>query len=324
MSLTVHPDPQNPAGGYAFLELPGGTLPDEVDVAVFDRFSERWLAAGPEAARAGWQTERCSFGPYPVHRHDSADWVQIGPEIVDRLEEYAPLRLELNGKGHNVAWPDDVFPRVSVATRGALRATAPNRGEPEQPEPPPVLPQDAKPPVNPVAAEVEPEKGAVSSPPKISKRPLWPWILALLLLCAAAAWWFWPRDDHDAKGPDCSAAALAATEGGFAETGKTIRACAGQVTPSTVLRLLEDAAAGDDPDALYLFGVLYDGAELDQVVENQIGLSFDHDAAKAAEYYARATATGSKSAAARLKATCAQLSASDATLAKGAFNDFCQ
>ena len=30
MTLNVHPDPQEKAGGYAFLELPGGTLRGEV------------------------------------------------------------------------------------------------------------------------------------------------------------------------------------------------------------------------------------------------------------------------------------------------------
>lgn len=322
MVLTVHPDPQNPAGGYAFLELPGGTLPDEpVEVAVFDRFGERWL--GPEGAdTSDWQTEPNAFGPYPVHRHEGADWVRVGPEIVDRLVEYSPLRIKVHGKGYDVTWPDDVPPRVSPATRGALHAATPARPVPSEPAPSPAMPPEPVP-------EAPPERDSGEDPhdrpdPTSRHGRLWVLLLAVLIACAVAVWWFWPAGQDRSAGRDCSAPALAAVEGGFAETGKAIRSCVGQVSAETVLALVEDAAAKEDPDALHLFGVLYDGAELDQTIETGIGLSFEHDAAKAAEYYARAIAAGSDESKARLRATCAQLAASDATLAMGAFNDFCQ
>ena len=123
MSLTVHPDPQEPAGGFAFLELPDGSLTEEsVTVAVFDAYGERWLAANEEVgARVGignphWQAERFAFGPYTVYHHEGADWVRIGPEIVNKIEEYAPLRIEVGGAGYDVSWPDDVPPRALAAT----------------------------------------------------------------------------------------------------------------------------------------------------------------------------------------------------------------
>lgn len=123
MSLKVHPDPQEPAGGYAFLELPEGSLPDDrVSVSVFDAFGERWLSrADASAGKTNWQTVPVEFGPYEVHRHQGADWVRLGPEIVDRLEEYAPLLFTVAGRSHDVIWPDDISPRARAAVLGALQ-----------------------------------------------------------------------------------------------------------------------------------------------------------------------------------------------------------
>jgi hypothetical protein len=333
MKLTIHPDPQEPAGGFAFLELPGGTLGNEpVQVAVMEVYGSRWLGPSEEpgdkvaVGNANWQGERFDFGPYAVHDHDGADWVRIGPEIVNKIDEYTPLRLTVGGQLGDATWPDDVPPRAGAAVLGGLQPTAraaPQQadaelvGVPPEPEPAPEPP------------EVTPEPDPPATP---KKRSLW-WLLLILALAAGgvAIWYFYLREDTAVASGDtpvpseetCTRAALVALDG-FEATELAIRACGDALSADTVLKIIEDAARADDPGALLLFGTLYDGAELDARIETLIGLSFDHDAAKAAEYYARARAAGSDEARDRLAATCAQLARADETLAKGAYDDFCR
>lgn len=331
MSLTIHPDPQEPAGGFAFLKLEAGSLgKGPVGVAVMEVYGRRWL--GPTAnggkvtvGAANWQAERFEFGPYPVQAHDGADWLRIGPEIVNKIDEYTPLRLFVAGQGWDVTWPDNVPPRAGAAVLGGLLPTARSAppdsaetagaaealvGKPPEPEPP------------------EPPEQVVLAATGPHRRNLWlPALLILLLIGAlVAAWVLIPRDDPPGDSPvaenSCTRAALRVLDG-YAATEQAIRACGDALSPDMVLEIIEDAAAQGDGDALLLFGTLYDGAELDQRIETVIGLSFDHNAAKAAEYYARAVAAGSEAARSRLVATCAQLAGSNATLAKGAYDDFC-
>ncbi|GHF63566.1 hypothetical protein [Seohaeicola zhoushanensis] len=360
MTLNVHPDPQEKAGGYAFLELPGGTLRgDNVNVAVFDAYGERWLAAAEApGARIGigdphWQSERFEFGPYPVYRHEGADWVHIGPEIVNKVEEYAPLRLSLGGRDYDIAWPDDVPPRAGAAVLGGIRPvarpvketeTAPlvGRAEPAQAEETVVAP-----PPRPAPAP-KPEPKPDPAPVRTTKRPnLWLPLLLLLLLAAggAAAWWFWPRKEPTEtaaaaepapapapqpvaatppapKGEPCALATLAAIPD-FPAADAALRQCGKDVTPDTALEVIEAHAAKDDPGALLLIGTLYDENSIDPRIETLIGLTFAPDIARAVEYYARAAKAGSTAAPAKLADGCKRLQGADATLAKGAYDDYC-
>jgi hypothetical protein len=348
MSLTIHPDPQEPAGGYAFLELPNGTLgTGPVHVAVMEVYASRWLGpsdgapeGGPDAktavGAAHWQGERHEFGPYAVHAHDGADWVRIGPEIVNKIDEYTPLRISVGGQTADVTWPDDVPPRAGAAVLGGLQSTAKAKaddmqdvlvGRPVVPEPETEPEPDPQPPEMPGPIEPERVEDTLSR-----RRTLWLLLFfsTLLILIAAtvAAWLLIPRDEPAPETPvsaadTCTWDALVALDG-FAATEKAIRACGDALSPETVLKIIEDAAQQDDGDALLLFGTLYDGAQVDERIETVIGLSFDHDAAKAAEYYARASAVGSDAAGVRLSATCAQLAGSKTTLAKGAYDDYCR
>jgi len=335
MSLTVHPDPHEPAGGFAFLELPEGSLSDaQVTVAVFGVYGERWLApsegAGGQAevGDAHWQSERHEFGPYDVYRHDGADWVRIGPEIVNKIEEYTPVRITVGSVTEDVSWPDDVPPRAGAAVLGGIQATGAAQevgktdnlvGKPVAPPPPAPEPE--------VLAKPAPEE-----PPEARRGVLSLVLLgiAILLLVVLAYLLLPDRGPQPDPKPQpiaadqCTSDALAALTGGFAATAQVIRTCGDALSPDTVLKSIEDAAATGDADALLVFGTLYDGAQEDARIEQVIGLTFDHDAAKAAEYYARAVKAGSQIAQARLTATCAQLAGSDMTLAKGAFDDFCQ
>jgi len=345
MSLVVHPDPQEPAGGFAFLELPDGSLRGEsATVAVFDAYGERWLAASEgEGARVAvgdphWQSERFEFGPYTVYRHEGADWVRIGPEIVNKIEEYAPLRIAVGEAEFDVTWPDDVPPRAGAAVLGGIRPVTKTAKVAEGPAlvgrrelsvedvdlvPDTVVPQPPRSP--------EPE------PEPVERRNLLPWLVLLLVAAAigAAAWWYWddlmaladkgeaaPVVTEQAEPDQCTRSAIASLEG-FAAVGAQLRACGKAVSPDLALEMIEDYADRDDPDALILFGTLYDGTELDPQVENLIGLTFDADDAKAAEYYSRAAQSGADGAGERLDATCARLQGEDSTLARGAYDDFC-
>lgn len=337
MSMRVHPDQQEPAGGYAFLELEAGSLPDGAQrVTVFDAFGERWLALPDDTdtsggiAEAHWQTEQYEFGPYEVYRHDGADWVRIGPEIVNQLSEYAPLRFTVAGQTHDVTWPDNVPPRASAAELGGLqpvgrkqveiidrRVGAVEMDNPEDDEI--VVPER---PVAPVEEQeeldIEQERG---------RSWTLPLLLAALVIGVILAWFFWPEPEPARavveQAEPCTRETLAATKGGFVGIADAIRVCGSDVQPDTALSLVEEAAAADDPDALLLFGTLYDGESLDPRVENLTGLTFADDPAQAVEYYARAVKAGSSAAAENLSKTCERLADDDATLARGAYDDFC-
>ncbi len=338
MSVTVHPDPQEPAGGFAFLELVEGSLPDEpVSVAVFDTFGERWLAPTEEpgerieVGNANWQSDRVEFGPYDVHHHDGADWVRIGPEIVNKLEEYAPLRLFVGGLAFDVSWPDTVRPRTGAAVLGGVlpvrrkqtgqgmeRLVGKLHADPN--DVPPPEPEEA-----PVVVESEEEDPIPTSGKGSLLLPIL--LLVVFAILAAIAWYYWPENEaNDTDGQSveaCSLSSLEAVPGGFAETAKAIRECGSDVSADVALRLVEAGSEKEDADALLLFGTLYDGEELDPRVENLIGLTFDDDPAKAVEYYARAAKAGSTAAKDRLSATCERLADATATLAKGAYDDYC-
>jgi len=337
MSLTIHPDPQEPAGGFAFLELPSGSLGEgPVSVAVMEVYGDRWLGLAGEPddkvtiGEAHWQGERHDFGPYPVHQHDGADWVRIGPEIVNKIDEYTPLRISVGGQAADVSWPDDVPPRAGAAVLGGLqptaRATPVDAGEALVGKPPEPGPGPAPEP-DPVPKPPEPPEAETEEPANApGMRRLWqPLLLVLLMIAVSAALWAMISRDDDTPvvtEDTCTLPALMALDG-FAAKQMAIRACGDALSADTVLKIVEDAAAQGDPDALLLFGTLYDGAEQDERIEAVIGLTFDHDAVSAAEYYARAVAAGSDAARARLGVTCTQLAGSDETLAKGAYDDFC-
>lgn len=334
MNLRVHPDPNEPAGGYAFVELPEGSLPDgSVPVSVFDAFGERWLARpGEGKGDVHWQSEPVEFGPYEVRRHQGADWVRIGPEIVDRLEEYAALRLVVAGRGHDVIWPDDVPPRARPAVLGALQPVPRLRNDPTEPQ---TVMADPLPPVPETRADGLPEAGNVrperASGPEPATRKNGRLLLALLMIAlvvvAGLIWFLWPADDDapraTAKGDPCSRETLAQTPGGYGAIIAAIRACGVDVQPDTALSLVEEGAAAGDAAALLLFGTLYDGTALDARIENLTGLTFADDPAQAAAYYARAAGAGSQEAETRLRDICRRLASSAATLSKGAYDDYC-
>jgi hypothetical protein len=342
MTLVLHADPEHPEGGYAFMELPEGSLPqDAVQLSIMDSFSSRWLTPSdrPGAPVAigdpNWQPEEHFFGPYPVYRHDGADWVRVGPEIVNKLDEYMPLKVAVEGTGYDVTWPDFLPPRAGAAGLGGLQPIRKDVPDPEpvsaQPAPPPPKPRD--PPDPPVAQ-------ATAAHIEEARRGLGAGAIGLLLLVlvlvVAAVWWFWPDPGSDVTDTPpvkeettvASAEACAARDlqglAAFDAVHKQINRCGGKVSADLVLGLIEDFAASDDAAALLLFGKLYDGDQTEEPIETLIGLTFEADPTRAAEYYARAVAAGSTDSQPLLESVCTTLSEANSTLARGAYDDFCK
>ena len=369
MSLNVHSDPQEPAGGFAFLEVPEGSVSGEsASVAIFDAYGGRWLAASEEAgAKIGigdphWQAEKHEFGPYSVYAHQGAQWVRVGPEIVNKLEEYLPLKIEVAGRSYDVVWPDDVPPRAGAAVIGGLRPIARQTTEedgarlvgkmPPAPEPEAV---EAEPEMVEESADLTADTVVPVQDPSTSETSRSGGLLVLLMLilvlsaAGAAAWYFWPSAEVVAvvePEPDpepepepqpvvtpapepsppqnpCTADALRAITSGFAGIETALRGCGAGVSPELALSFVQEYAAQENGAALMMIGTLYDAAEEDADIETEIGLTFEPDDARAAEYYSRAMAAGAQGAAERLQATCSRLQNDASTLARGAFDDYC-
>jgi len=350
MSISIHPDPEARGGGFGFIAVPEGQLPEgPVPVAIMETYGHRWLAPSEAVGEAigigdaNWQQERFDFGPYPLHRHEGCDWVRVGPEIVNKLEEYTPLRLHVGPVVQDITWPDDVPPRAGAAALGGVRSTAAAAPGPAptplraiRNEDPPAT--DGAPPEAPKpVADPAPELPEVDPAPTGRRRLVVLALLAALVLAGSVAALLWlPEESDEAASPApaflspdapasqeaCTRAALMAS-GDFAAQAEAARACGDSLSPDTLLSLIEDAAAREDATALLLFGMLYDAGWQDAAIEDRIGLSFGDDPAQAAEYYARAVAAGSPAAPDRLAAVCAVLARGATTLQEAAHDDYC-
>ncbi|MBL3594669.1 hypothetical protein JMM63_03605 [Rhodovulum sulfidophilum] len=335
MALKIRPDPRRPSGGYAELSAEARALPEtEATVSVFDAFSERFLGLD------GWQSDRAEFGPYEVIRDGDRARLVIGPEIVNRIEEYAALKIRVNRIEAELSWPDDVVPMPGAARIGGLavaraapaeattEATADTKGllTGKLPDPGPEAPPPAA-----QAEDPAPEEQ------RRSRLPLIAGLSALaLLICGGALAWFLmqppsppvvaERPEAEPTPPDpCRPEALAGLDGlPFAEGRALMARCGARVTPQQALAALEAGADAGDADALLLFGEIYDEGANDDPVETEIGLSLTPSASKAAEYYARARAAGSAEAAKRLERLCPDLRAASDTLSRSAAEEYCR
>lgn len=360
MTLTIRPDPARPAGGHAILRFDTAAgVPAEVTVAVLETFGGRWLA--PSAADAGgrigigdanWQAARHDFGPYPVQAAGGGADIAIGPEIVNKIDGYTLVRIVAGPLEGQASWPDDVIPLAGATGRvglQVLRKAAVAEAEPALmrreavPDPAPATPLP-----DPEATVILPrpvrQDPAPAPRPERRRGPLLAGLAVLVLLLAGAAGWFLTRPDPvpppapvavlpppvpEAPEPEqagddgCSVAALTALAG-FAAQRDAVAACGDGVSGDALLGLIETAAAGGDAAALLLFGTLYDAAVTDAVAEARLGLTFGDIPAQAAEYYARAAASGAAEARPLLAATCARLATATDTLSKGAHDDFCR
>ncbi|RBO54818.1 hypothetical protein DSD19_01490 [Rhodovulum sp. BSW8] len=339
MALTVRPDPHRPSGGYAELSAASDALPEtEATVSVFDAFSERFLGID------GWQSDRAEFGPYPVVQDGGRATLVIGPEIVNRIEEYAALKIRVNRVEADISWPDDVVPMPGAARIGGLAVAraAPARGAgaltgkaPGAGTPTPGTPETPG-----TATETATETATGTAAPKARSRlPLIAGlsVLALLIAGGALAWFLMQppapivtetRKTAPAPPPPpdpCDAEALAGLAGlPFAEGRALMTSCGARVTPQQALAALEAGADAGDAGALLLFGEIYDEGANDDPVETEIGLSLTPSGSKAADYYARARAAGSAEAGARLDRLCPELRAASDTLSRSAAEEYCR
>lgn len=347
--IDLRPDPAHPRGGYAKLSVEAASLSeDSAALEVFDLYGERYLGA------EGWQPERHAFGPYAVTRDAQHAWIVIGPEVVDRVEEFSALRLSLGPVSADISWPDDIVhsPKAATSDRAIKVGSAPEvtpapapirMTEPEAPPAPTPTPTPTPDPVpspDPAPPEAEPDR---TEDKPSSKLPLILGGLAVLAAAGIAAFYLLQGEDVVETAPPepapvapvappavatlpdpCGAEALSALGGqGFVALADGLRLCGGSVSADTALGLLEGAVAANDADALAFFGTLYDASRTDPVIEDQIGLTLGDNPARAAEYYARARDAGSAEAAELLSSVCLTLTLKTDTLSVSAREDHC-
>ncbi len=343
--IDIRPDAAHPQGGYAVLVLPGDAVQgDSVPVSVRDNYGGRFLGEN------GFQATQVAFGPYAVERAGADARIVIGPEIVNQIEEYTPVRILVGDAAADVSWPDSVVPapgapaiggiyRAPGATGSALTGT---QAPPVSPPPAPARP-DPEPAPAPVPAPPEATLAPAQDTPaaraeKPARRlPMIVGLLALLAIGGAAAYLLLmpeevpttpvaaaPPPPPPAPTEPCATETLDAAFGtGFAALSDLLRACTTQVSADDALRYVERAADAGDAAALALFGTLYDGERTDPAIETDIGLTFVDAPDRAASYYARAVEAGSDTAADYLHATCTRLEGLSDTLSQGAFADHC-
>ncbi|MGD9294746.1 MAG: hypothetical protein PVI41_07680 [Roseobacter sp.] len=321
--ISVRPDPSRPRGGYAELSLQADDLSaDSTQVAVFDNYSERYLG------QSGWQATQVMFGPYAVVRDGSMARLVIGPEIVNQIAEFANVKLIVGAVRQDIIWPDDVVPAPGAAKIGGIMAAAPSVAAPQS-----TLKANA--PESEAGSGSEPPGPVAPVPPVETagekKRPPYAVaLLVLLVLLAGISYWFLFQQDEmvasapasDDAGP-CSARTLKGIAGFDAQLA-ALRACGGKAETDVALGLVEQAAAAGDPQALLLFGMVYDGEAAFGVVEEDVGLTFGDVPATAAEYYSRAVAAGSVEASQRLSSLCVRMQTMTDTLTQGAVADYCE
>ncbi len=354
-SVVVLPDPQAPHGGRALLSLPEGSIPDGmVEVRVKSGYSQLWLAPTENedhmvgVGEANWQPQPHDFGPYPVTREGGRDIVRIGPEIVNKIEEFAPVTIQLDDRSIELNWPDNIMPRVGAALIGGIAGVARtlpldnqagrlvgHRQELEQGN----LLEDRGIEEAVGGIDQDTNEGKECDDSERDKKKslsfgvLGGLLLALLLALGIGYWFTIPQGDNVVAEPalpepvtvdPCSLATLSAIPGGFSAATAALSSCIGQVSAETAFLLIERAAQAGDADALLMLGSLYDPEVTDFVYETSLSVAFADNPALAVEYYSQALDAGSEDAAARLSRACDTLGTASDTLSVGAFNDFCQ
>lgn len=337
--IDIEPDPSRPLGGYARIVLPAGTLAhSEVTLSVYEMFKERFLG------QDGWQPTKTAFGPYPVQSTASGQQILIGPEIVNHLSEFVPVRLDFGDFEAELTWPDTVAVAPNAPPIGYEigHETAPT--PPPQPPGPSLTPGPGpgNPPLSPPPG---PTPGAVPGPtpgpapaptPGLGPGGRSPWVPLLIvglvaLALAAGGYYYWSSlepepEPEPAPGPEpepadpCAAEGLTGSDAAFDKRLESLRGCADAASAETALAILESGVAAGDPDALLLFGHLYNPDVTDEDIESAVGLSFGDNFAVAIDYYSRAKDAGSDTAAEALAQACESLRAADPAAAE----DFCE
>ncbi|WP_342078210.1 hypothetical protein [Yoonia sp. SS1-5] len=213
-SVTLHPSPNHPSGGFAIVRVsnPLG-LSQTARISVYHMFMERYLG------EHDWQPDSHDFGPYEILQAEDPHAIEfcIGPEIVNRVEGFTSVKVEVGGHPTTLTWPENILQDESAVPYGTIyrppEPTEPPQqdlvgqtqdapvapppepeviAEPPAPEPEPE-PTPAPPTPPPPEPEPEPE-------PDTGKGSPLPWIILgilLLLLIAGVVYWFMFVRDAD-------------------------------------------------------------------------------------------------------------------------------
>lgn len=345
--IEIRPDPKHPRGGFAEITIAGATAEaDPVEVAVFNSYQQKWL--GPE----GWQANRATIPAREAAADGDGLRLIVGPEIVNRIEEDTPIRVEIGSDSWDTYWPDDINAGPDEAIIGGIGGTGTTPGAKAPTvmvaQPDPVAPpkselsatESEQDPEEETDADLDDDDEIETAEDKKSPMAMIAGIALLALLVAGGAYFMLGREDapeetavvatapvpEPTTGADsCAVDQVAALSGqGFGAVADKMRECGNALSPDSALGLVEQAANSGDAEALNLFGSLYDSRVTDDVIEGQIGLSFPDQAPRAAEYYGRAIAAGSTEAEPRLLAVCNRLRLETDTLSQSAYEDYCQ
>lgn len=362
--LQIEPDPDVHLGGVALLRLPANAVAgDTTHVHLQNAYSQLWLAPTSgedtliQVGDGNWQSDPHGFGPYPVTRDGAELTLRIGPEIVNKLEEFVPVILRIDGRDHDAVWPDNVPPRAGAALIGALHAAAAeapsDRGarlvgrRDQVREAPEEEVFDALPDPDETETFDDYDDETDTGEGTGNRRLVLLGRLSAALIAALAAIYFLTQPTQDDTpvaqpvteetpvtppeaspvnevAPDCSLDTLAGLSGGFAATAEALYGvCGATVDAEGAFRLVERGAMAGDGLAWLALGALYDPNFADPLLEERLGVSPGDNLALAAEYYANARNAGVAEANVRLGETCADLATRTDTLSIGARDDFC-
>ncbi len=192
MSLRVTED-EAARGGFAFLDLGRKIARAPLKLSI------RRLDVEPRhLGLESWQPEIAWIDPESVDNAGATTIVRIGPVIIDKIEEFVPVEIFVQGDGRigQMAWPF-VTPSPQSLTGIRIQSADPSESEAQlvetaepvnAPLPPPLRdPEPIKP--------VEPAKQVSSddvTPPAKAGRGKWIWLIVLILL-AGGSYFAWPH-----------------------------------------------------------------------------------------------------------------------------------
>ncbi len=339
--INIVPDPKHPSGGFAKITISDVDPFDEpVEVSVFNSYQQKWLG------HDGWQPNRVKFPAQTVQWDDRQLTLTVGPELVNAIEEDAPIRIRIGKLEYDTCWPNNINPSPDYAHSGAIGASLDSIQQDPSPPPPPEIPElptqlqateTPKPAGNIQSTETPkpPEHIQSEETPQRFPRPKQLFLvvgsIAAVMILAIAAWFLFDEEKSitaetdDATSSACDNASLnAVVNDELSVITDKLRTCAEDVTTDDALSFVERGVSANRADALLLFGILYDEGVTDDIIEMQIGLTFPDQASLAAEYYSRAIKAGSIEAKSLLQNICGRLALENNTLTRSAHEDYCQ
>ena len=296
--MTFVLSPTGTAGQARLLSGTGSVgFTDPCYITVQDTYNGRFLV-GPGVGPGNWHPERHWFGPYSVEDDGS---ILLGTEIVNQIEEYTAIRISIGAQTATFEWPDTILPSPG----GKVAATVIKNPPIKNPPPPPPGNGD--------------DKGSPGKTPPPKQPPEIPWLkwflISLILIAfALVALWLWSRQPAPVP-PDLDVScgvltgkqSMAALRAALTVCGGGARADRDDEFRNDAFVALEDRERARDPEALLVFGHLYNPDHTDAFFEDTLGFTLGNDPANALRYYARAADAGHPGASQFVEAMCASL-----------------